>query len=98
MQNRPIPRERFRMKLGMVLIRILRWTERYVVKCAFGISPEDLDLILKEVFSFVCTPIMFGFGFNRIAPTSYLAYSEMLICFSTIIILKVCAKEWLNKK
>lgn len=36
----------------------------------FGISWKDLDEIFRDIMSFVCTPIMLGFGFNRIAPTS----------------------------
>ena len=46
------------MKFEQAINRVWRWTERYVGKYAFGISPEDLDLILKEVFSFVFIPLL----------------------------------------
>jgi len=45
-------------------------------RCALrllGIDWRELDLIWKEILSFVCTPIMFSFGFNRVAMPSSIA-------------------------
>jgi hypothetical protein len=50
--------------------------QRALVRCALrliGISPEEVDQIFRDIMSFVCTPIMFSFGFNRVAMPSSIA-------------------------